>query len=87
MTGTLVKKNGEWVIKYDRGHEVVFYGLDPKSEVWSNKDEVKGFIHDGIEVDFNLITSGHYNEEKEYLVKEFHARIIYVNHETISLKG
>ena len=30
MTGTLVQKNGEWVVKYDRSHEVLFYQLDPK---------------------------------------------------------
>lgn len=83
MTGTLVIKNGEWVVKYDRGHDVIFYELDLKSKKWSNKVEVVKFIREGIEVDFNLIISGEYNKEKESLVKEFHAKILYINHEKI----
>jgi hypothetical protein len=86
MTGTLVQKNGEWVIKYDRGHEVLFYQLDPKSQEWSKKSEVQKFIGEGIEVDFNLITNGEYNNEKESVVKEFYAKILYINHETINKK-
>lgn len=83
MTGTLVKKNDEWVIKYDQGHEIVFYGLDENSKKWSQKEGVKKFIHDGIEVDFSLITSGVYSEKDEHIVKEYLAKIQYVNHETV----
>ena len=83
MTGTLVKKNDEWYIKYDRAHEVLFYQLDENSKRWSNREGVKKFIHDGIEVHFSLITSGQYNEEQESIVREFQAKILYINHETI----
>ena len=83
MTGKLTLKNGNWVVKYDRGHEVLFYQLDPKSDEWTKKNAVQRFIKEGIEVDFSLITSGEYSEEKESLVKEFSARILYVNHHTI----
>jgi hypothetical protein len=83
MTGTLVKKNDEWYIKYDRAHEVLFYQLDENSKRWSNREGVKKFIHDGIEVDFSLITSGQYNEEQESILREFQAKILYINHETI----
>jgi len=83
MTGTLVQKNDEWYIKYDRAHEVLFYQLEDNSKRWSNREGVKKFIHDGIEVDFSLITSGQYKEEQESIVKEFHAKILYINHETI----
>ena len=83
MTGALAQKNGEWVVKYDRGHEVLFYQLDPKSDEWTKKTAVQRFIKEGIEVDFSLITSGEYSEEKESLVKEFYAKILYINHHTI----
>ena len=83
MIGTLVKKNGEWYIKYGRAHEVLFYQLDENSKRWSNREGVKKYIHDGVEVDFSLITSGQYNGEQESIVKEFHAKILYINHETI----
>jgi hypothetical protein len=83
MTGTLTKKNGEWVVKYDRGHEVVFYELDQDGKNWSKRIGVMNFIHEGIELDFTLITSGQYNEEQEFVVKEFHAKILHINHDTI----
>jgi hypothetical protein len=83
MTGTLTQKDGIWVVKYDRGHEVLFYQLDLKSNEWTKKNAVKRFIKEGIEVDFSLITTGEYSEEKESLVKEFSAKILYVNHHTI----
>jgi hypothetical protein len=86
MTGTLTQKNGNWVVKYDRGHAVVLYQLDPKNQEWSKKSEVQKFIGEGIEVDFNLITNGEYNNEKESVVKEFYAKILYINHETINKK-
>ena len=83
MTRTLVKKNGEWVIKYDRGHEVVFYELDQNGKEWTKKSIVTKFIHEGIEMDFSLITTGQYSKEQESIVREFHAKILYINHETI----
>ena len=83
MTGSLAQKNEEWVVKYDRGHEVLFYQLDPKSDEWSKKNAVRRFIKEGIEVDFSLVTTGEYREEKESIVKEFYAKILYVNHHTI----
>ena len=86
MTGTLVQKDGNWVVKYERGHDSVFYKLDKDGEDWSKKYTVKKFIHEGIEVDFTLITSGHYNEKEESVVKEFSAKIQYINHHTINKK-
>ena len=52
-------------------------------KIGQKKTGVINFIHEGIEVDFSLITSGHYNEEQESIVKEFHAKILHINHETI----
>lgn len=83
MTGILVRKNEDWYVKYNRGHEVLFYELDQDAKKWSKKEGVVKFIHEGIEVDFSLITSGQYNEEQESIVKEFYAKILHINHETI----
>lgn len=83
MTGTLVQKNGDWVVKYDRGHDSVYYKLDKDGEEWSKRDAVKKFIHEGIQIDFTLITTGQYDEKEESVVKEFSAKIQYINHETI----
>jgi hypothetical protein len=41
MTGTLTQKDGIWVVKYDRGHEVLFYQLDSKSDEWTKKMQSK----------------------------------------------
>ena len=86
MTGTLVQKDGIWVVKYDRGHDEVFYKLDKDGEDWSKKDSVLKFLHEGVEIDFTLITSGHYDDKEETVVKEFSAKIQYINHETINKK-
>ena len=83
MTGTLVQKENKWVVKYDRGHDIVFYNLNPISEDWSKKDSVKKFINEGIEVDFSIITSGEYNEKIQSLVKDYYAKILSINPESI----
>ena len=86
MTGTLVQKDGNWVVKYNRGHDEVSYKLDKDGEEWSKKESVLKFLHEGIELDFTLITSGHYDDKEETVVKEFSAKIQYINHETINKK-
>ena len=83
MTGVLVKKNGGWIIQYDKGHEILFYELDQNCKEWSKRKSVTKFIHEGIEVDFKLITSGFHNKEQNYIVKEYNAVILHINHETI----
>jgi hypothetical protein len=86
MTGTLVQKDGNWVVKYNRGHDEVFYKLDKDGEEWSKKESVIKFLHEGIELDFTLMTSGHYDDKEDTVVKEFSAKIQYINHETINKK-
>jgi hypothetical protein len=83
MTGKIVKKNGEWVVKYDKNHDEVFYILCPQTKLWTEKDEVKKFIHDNIEVEFYLVVNGFYDKVNEQFVKEFCARIKQVEHSTI----
>jgi len=75
MTGTLVKLNNEMVVRYDKGHDVVHYGLCPDSKKWYENNKTKPFITDGIDIIFDLITSGKFSESKDMVVKEFSARI------------
>lgn len=83
MTGTLVKKNKEWVVKYNRGHEIVFYNLCENSKTWSKKKDVKKFIKEGIEVEFSLITNGFYDKNKQQQSKEFCAKLLQIEHSSI----
>lgn len=83
MTGILVKKNNQWVVKYNKNHDEIFYTLCEKSKLWSEKEEVKNFIHDNIEVEFSLVVNGSYDNINELFVKEFCAKITQVEHSTI----
>jgi hypothetical protein len=83
MTGKLIKKNNEWVVKYDKNHDEVFYVLCPQTKIWSEREDVKKFIHDDIEVQFNLVVNGSYDKINEMFVKEFCAKITQVEHSTI----
>ena len=78
MTGQLVKLNDEWVVRYDKGHEAIHYSLCDDSKKWYEKNKTKPFINDGMEVIFDLITSGRFSKSQEMMVKEFSARIQYV---------
>jgi len=83
MTGTLVKKNKEWVVKYDKGHEIVFYNLCKNSKIWSEKKDVKKFIKEGIEVEFSLITDSFYDKNKQQQAKEFCVKLLQIEHSSI----
>jgi hypothetical protein len=48
------------------------------SKKWYEKNKTKPFINDGMEVVFDLITSGRFSKSQEMVVKEFSARIKYI---------
>jgi hypothetical protein len=81
MTGYLTQTLGEWMVKHDKDEKL--YPLCPDSQKWIDKNPTRKFLKEGIEVDFSLITTGEYNKEKESLVKEYSAKLLYINHETI----
>lgn len=83
MDGILIKKNDEWVVKYNKNHDEVFYVLCPQTKIWSEREDVKKFIHDDIEVQFNIVVNGSYDKINEMFVKEFCAKITQVEHSTI----
>lgn len=83
MTGFLIQKDHLWFVKYHRNNEVIFYNICEESKKWTEKEEVKKFIHDDIEVQFNLVTKGFYDKITETQVKEFCAKIILIEHSTI----
>jgi len=75
MKGQLVKLNNGLVVRYNKGHDVVHYELCPDSKKWYENNKTKPFITDGMEVIFDLITSGKFSESKDMVVREFSARI------------
>jgi len=83
MTGLLIKRNNQWVVKYDRGHEVLFYEICEQSKIWTQKESVLKFLHENVEVEFNLIVRGSYDRNKQEQVREFCAKIILVEHSSI----
>lgn len=83
MDGILIKKNDEWVVKYNKNHDEVFYLLCPQTKIWSEREDVKKFIHDDIEVQFNIVVNGSYDKINEMFVKEFCGKITQVEHSTI----
>ena len=78
MTGQLIKLNNELVVRYDKGHEVIYYNLCEDSKKWYKKNKTKPFINDGMGVIFDLITSGRFSKSQDMMVKEFSARIKYI---------
>ena len=54
-----------------------------ESKKWIEKKEVKKFIHENIEVQFNLVTKGFYDQNTETQVREFCAKLISIEHSTI----
>ena len=57
--------------------------LCPRTKIWSEREDVKKFIHDNIEVQFNLVVNGSYDKINEMFVKEFCAKITQVEHSTV----
>ena len=83
MTGTLIQKDGEWVVKHIKDGGEYLYPLCPKTTDWVLQRSTKSFIKEGIEVIFTLIVKGEYCETKEMLLKNYQAKIVSINHETI----
>jgi hypothetical protein len=83
MTGTLIKKDGNWVVSHIKDGDEYIYPICPKTTDWTLRKSTQLYIKEGIEVVFNLIVKGEYCETKEMLIKNYHAKIVLVNHETI----
>jgi hypothetical protein len=83
MIGLLIKQDNVWVVQHGEGKEIKIYSLCSKSTEWSQKTEVQKFIKEGVEVIFNEIVKGEYCETKEMMIKNYFAKIIMVEHESI----
>lgn len=44
MTGLLVKKQNSWTVKYDRGHEVIFYDICKNQKNGLKKKRLKNLF-------------------------------------------
>jgi hypothetical protein len=83
MKGILVKKNGEWMVKYDDNGDIKLYPLCPDTKKWSEIPTVENYIKENIEVVFDYIVKGEYCETKEQMVKNYFAKIKRIEHESL----
>lgn len=83
MKGILVKKNGEWMVKYDDNGDIKLYPLCPDTKKWSERPTVENYIKENIEVVFDYIVKGEYCETKEQMVKNYYAKIKRIEHESL----
>lgn len=83
MNGTLIKINDVWFVQYKKDNHLINYPLCEKSTIWILKPEVKKFIKEGVEVVFHQIVKGEHCETKEMLQKNYFAKVVQIQHETL----
>jgi hypothetical protein len=75
MDGYLIFFENQWVVKNLSQNDNKVYPIWEENQEWINKSSTKKFIKDGIEVVYDIITSGEYSEEKQQIVKTEFAKI------------
>lgn len=75
MDGTLKFFENQWVVKSLSETNDKLYPIWKESQEWINKPSTTKFIKEGIEVVYDVITTGEYNEEKQQIIKTDFAKI------------
>ena len=75
MDGSLKFFENQWVVKSSSDTDNKLYPIWEENHEWINKSSTKKFIKDGIEVVYDIITTGEYSEEKQQIVKTDFAKI------------
>lgn len=75
MDGYLIFFENQWVVKNLSQNDNKVYPIWEENQEWINKSSTKKFIKDGIEVVYDIITTGEYSEEKQQIVKTEFAKI------------
>ena len=83
MTGKLINIGQEWFIEYDKNGENKIYELSPESVLWTKKYDVNKILNENKEVEFNLVVKGEYCETKEMIIKNYFAKLVLINFDTI----
>jgi hypothetical protein len=75
MDGYLVLHENQWVVKNSSQNDDKVYLIWKENQEWINKPSTAKFIKNGVEVVFDIITSGEYSEEKQKIIKTDFAKI------------
>ena len=75
MDGTLKFFENQWVVKSLSETNDKLYPLWEESQEWIDRESTSKFIKEGIEVVYDVITTGEYNEEKQQIIKTDFAKI------------
>ena len=75
MDGTLKFFENQWVVKSLSETNDKLYPIWKETQEWINKPSTTKFIKEGIEVVYDVITTGEYNEEKQQIIKTDFAKI------------
>lgn len=75
MDGTLKFFENKWFVKSLSENNDKLYPIWEESQEWIDKESTAKFIKEGIEVVYDVITTGEYNEEKQQIIKTDFAKI------------
>jgi len=75
MDGTLKFFENKWFVKSLSENNDKLYPIWEESQEWINKDSTAKFIKEGIEVVYDVITTGEYSVEKQQIIKTHFAKI------------
>jgi hypothetical protein len=83
MKGKLVNISQEWFVEYNKNGENKIYELSPESVLWTKRYDVDKILNENKEVEFNLVVKGEYCETKEMMIKNYFAKLVLINFDTI----
>lgn len=75
MDGTLKFFENQWVVKSLSETNDKLYPLWEESQEWIDRESTSKFIKEGIEVVYDVITTGEYSKEKQQIIKTNFAKI------------
>jgi hypothetical protein len=83
MTGKLINIDQEWFVEYDKNGEKKIYELSPESLLWAKRYDVDKILNENREVEFSLVVKGEYCETKKMMIKNYFAKLVLINFDTI----
>lgn len=75
MDGTLKFFENKWFVKSLSENNDKLYPIWEESQEWIDKESTAKFIKEGIEVVYDVITTGEYSKEKQQIIKTDFAKI------------
>ena len=75
MDGTLKFLENKWFVKSLSENNDKLYPLWEESQEWIDRESTSKFIKEGIEVVYDVITTGEYSKEKQQIIKTNFAKI------------